>query len=269
MNFLAHYVLSLRLASPPPAALPAYIVGSALPDLIGLAAPRVRLRRDPLAPNNGGTGKLRFGPSSAILAPPLLGAGGAISAGVRAHLATDAAFHKTAAFAEAQAEVGALLDGAGFEGIRVRRFFVAHVLVELVLDAVLLRADPALGEQFYAAFASADFDAVTRWTEGETGKPLPRLPDVLARFAASRYLLSYATDEGVATGLSRTCQRARQDSFEGENFTRLVLVVAQSVRIVAARAAALLGETQAGTGTGSAGLLANGKSVSDTEDSPT
>jgi hypothetical protein len=111
---------------------------------------------------------------------------------------------------------------------------------------VLLRAEPALGEQFYAAFAQADFDAVTRWTEGKTGRPLPRLPEILARFAASRYLLSYATDEGVATGLSRTCRRARQDLFEGANFTRLVPVVEQSVRIVAARAEALLSETQAG-----------------------
>ena len=261
MNFLAHSILARRLWSPPPADLPAYVVGSALPDLIGLAAPRVRLRqRDPLAPNNGGTG---IGKEGAInraptLAPPELGAGGAISTGVRAHLATDAAFHKTAAFAEAQAEVGALLDGAGFAGIRVRRFFVAHVLTELALDAALLRADPALGEQFYAAFAQADFDAVTRWAEGETGRLLPHLPDVLARFAASRYLLSYATDAGVATGLSRTCLRARQDGFEGENFARLIPVVQEAVGLVAARAEALLSETQAGTGTGSAGLIASG-----------
>jgi len=244
VNFLSHSVIAQRLWSPPPAELPAYVAGSALPDLIGLAAPRVRLRerKDPLAPNSGGTGKGEEGPNP-NLAPPELGARGAVSAGIWAHLVTDATFHKTAAFAEAQADVGALLEGAGFVGIRVRRFFVAHVLAELALDAVLLRADPALGDQFYAAFAEADFDAVTRWAENETSRPLPRLPEVLARFAASRYLLSYAADEGVATGLSRTCQRARQDSFEGENFTRLVPVVEQSVRVVAARAEALLSET--------------------------
>ncbi len=245
MNFLAHSLIARRLWSPPPAELPAYVVGSALPDLVGLAAPRVHLRdrKGPLVPNTGGIRDLGGSSSCPNLAPPVLGAGGAVSAGVRAHLATDAAFHKTAAFAEAQAEVGALLDSAGFTGIRVRRFFVAHVLTELALDAVLLRADPTLGEQFYAAFASADFDAVTHWAEGETGRPLTHLPDVLARFAASRYLLSYAADEGVATGLSRTCLRARQDSFEGDNFTRLVPVVERSVQIIAARAEGLLSET--------------------------
>ena len=136
-----------------------------------------------------------------------------------------------------------MLDGAGFQGIRVRRFFVAHVLVELALDAALLRADPALGEEFYAAFAQADFDAVTRWAEIETGRPLPLLSEVLARFAASRYLLSYAADEGVATGLSRTGLRARQDEFEGKNFARLVPVVREAVGLVAARAETLLSET--------------------------
>ena len=230
MNFLSHYVIARRLWSPPSADLPAYVVGSALPDLIGLAAPRVRLRKDPLAPNNGGTGELGSGAS-------------ALAAGVWAHLATDAAFHKTAAFAEAQAKVGGLLGDAGFAGIRVRRFFVAHVLVELALDAALLRTGPTLGEEFYAAFAQADFDAVTCWAEAETGRPLPHLPDVLARFAASRYLLSYTDDAGVATGLSRTCGRARQDGFEGENFTRLVPVVQEAVGLVAPRAEALLLET--------------------------
>lgn len=258
MNFLAHSVVALRLASPLPVDLPAYVVGSALPDLIGLAAPRVRLRQRPPhicpapSPLEGeGWGEVL------VLAPPKLGAGGAVSAGVRAHLATDAAFHKTAAFAAAQAEVGGLLDAAVFEGIRVRRFFVAHVLVELALDAVLLRADPALGEQFYKQFARADFDAVTRWAEEETGRPLPRLPDVLRRFADARSLISYATDDGVATGLARTCLRARQEGFEGENFARLVPVVGQAVGLAAARADALLAETRAGmragTGTSSAG----------------
>ena len=245
-------MIARRLWSPLPADLPAYLIGSALPDLIGQAAPRVRLRQRPPRPNSGEPEQGEEGPNANSLAPrPVMvaGTGEAVSAGVRAHLATDAAFHKTAAFAEAQVEIGTLLASAGFQGIRVRRFFVAHVLAELALDAALLRADPALGEQFYAMFAQADFNAVTRWAEHETGRPLPRLPDVLARFAASRYLLSYITDEGVATGLSRTCLRARQDSLEDDNFARLVPVVHAAVGLVTARAEALLSETLVGTGT--------------------
>ncbi len=226
MNFLAHYVIATRFLTPT-APLPAYVVGSALPDLLPLAARRVRLR-----------------PALVEHQPAPTAEDEALRAGVLVHLATDAAFHKTRAFAEAQAEVGHILAQTPFDGIRVRRFFVAHVLTELALDAVLLRRDPTVADGFYAAFA-ADYAQVTGWTEAAVGQRLPDLPAVLARFAASRYLYQYGEDGGVATGLSRLCARARQDTFEGKNYGRLVAVVGQTVAAVGSRAMALLGETGA------------------------
>ncbi len=231
MNFLAHHVLATRFLSPTPP-LPFYAVGTALPDLLPLAAPRARLRA-----------------ASVGIAPARTSEETALKAGAVSHLATDAAFHKAPSFAGAQAEAGTLLDGAGFAGIRVRRFFVAHVLVELVLDAALLRADPAIADDFYAAFAAADPVAVTRWAEAAVVRPLPALPGVLARFTRSRYLFSYAEDAGVAEGLSRVCGRARQDTFAGENFARLTRVVGETVgALTGARAESLLAETAAGLG---------------------
>ena len=225
MNFLAHYVLATRFL-PAAAPLPFYAVGNALPDLLPLAAGRTRLRS-----------------AQAAQAPARTQADRALQAGVLAHLATDAAFHKTAAFAGAQAEAGAILERAAFAGIRVRRFFVAHVLVEMALDAVLLRAEPPLADHFYTAFAGADFAAVTRWTEAAASAPLPALPAVLDRFARSRYLLSYREDGGVAEGLSRLCGRARQDTFEGENFAKLTAAVGQTAEMLQGRAGGLLAET--------------------------
>jgi len=225
MNFLAHHVLATRFLKPADP-LPLYVVGSALPDLLPLAADRVRLR-----------------PALVERQPAPTAKETALRAGVLVHLATDAAFHKTQAFTAAQAEVGRILDQAGFEGIRVRRFFLAHVLTELALDAVLLRRDPTIADDFYTAFAAADRACITRWTETAAGQPLPDLPAVLTRFARSRYLYQYGEDEGVATGLSRLCARARQDTFQGENYARLVAVVGRTVAAVARQAEALLGET--------------------------
>ena len=209
-----------------PAPLAPCAVGVALPDLLPLAGARLR--------------------------PALIGSGtaegledAALRGGILMHLATDAAFHKAASFAEAQAEVSAVLARTPFENIRVRRFFVAHVLVEMALDAVLLRDTPSLSDEFYQAFAAADYPQVTRWTEGAIGRPLPDLPAVLMRFAESRYLEQYRADEGVATGLSRLCARARQDTFEGTNYARLVDAVGEAVMAVGRRAAALLEETGA------------------------
>ena len=225
MNFLAHHIIATRFLTPAEP-LAAYVVGTALPDLLPLAAARVRVRPVQVA---GQAGRTQL--------EAALGAGAAV------HLATDAAFHKSEAFAEAAAMAGRIVAGAGFDGIRVRRFFAAHVLTELALDAALLRAEPGLAGEFYAAFAAADFEAVTCWAEEITGKPLPHLPGVLTRFARSQYLREYAEDDGVATGFSNVCRRARQDTFDGDNFTRLVGAVSEIVRGLLP---ALLSETAAG-----------------------
>ena len=166
----------------------------------------------------------------------------ALTAGIRSHLAADTAFHKSLAFAEAQSKAGQFLAAAGFAEIRVRRFFVAHIMVELALDAALLRETPHLGVEFYDAFSAADYGSITLWTEAAIAHPLPNLPSVLVRFANSRYLMHYLSDEGVAQGLSLLCTRARQDSFEGENFTRLTDAVGQMVEYLYPRIAALLTE---------------------------
>ena len=223
MNFLAHHVIAMRQWPAPPTP---YVVGTALPDLLPLAGARLR-------PALIGSGTAE-GPEDA-----------ALRRGVLLHLATDAAFHKAASFAEAQAEISVILARTPFEGIRVRRFFVAHVLTEMGLDAALLRDTPSLADEFYQAFAAADHFQVTRWAEDATGRPLPDLPVVLTRFAESRYLEQYRADEGVATGLSRLCARARQDTFEGGNYARLVEVVGDSVAAVERWERAMLEETGA------------------------
>ena len=212
----------LTLATP----IPAYVLGTALPDLLPQAERRVRLRPERLLSETEAQAALR--------------------AGVLVHLATDAAFHKTSAFAAAQAEISQLLADAGFAGMRVRRFFVAHVLTEIALDAALLRADLSIADRFYDAFSAADFEMTQCWTELVTGRPLPGLTSVLTRFGEFQYLREYVTDAGVATGLSNVCRRAGQDTFEGDNFGRLVGVAGAGVTILPAFIPALLSETTAG-----------------------
>ncbi len=225
MNFLAHYLLATEYLTPA-LPLPAYAVGTALPDLLPLTASRARLRAHRLAD----------APAETALDQALL-------TGVAAHLATDGAFHKTSAFAEAQGEVWMLITQTGSDGMRVRRPFLAHVLVEMALDAALLRADRSLADRFYAAFAGASFEAVTSWTERTLAAALPALPGVLSRFGTHRYLYHYATDAGVAEGVNRLCARARQDTFGGPNEGRLLELVSAAVRAVTARADALVSET--------------------------
>ncbi len=227
MNFIAHFVAATRML-PAAAPLPLYVMANALPDLLPLAAPRVRLR-----------------PAMLDAAPQQTSQEAAIRAGVKAHLRTDEIFHKTRAFAEAAGEVGGLVDRAGFADMRVRRFFLAHVLTELALDAHLIRQEPELLDTFYAACADTDYEHVKRWAEAATHRLLPDLPHTLTRFVHSQYLRHYATDGGVAEGFNRLCLRARQDTFTGPNAARLVTVTTKAAALMTKYAPALLAETAA------------------------
>lgn len=223
MNFLAHYLLATEhLPSPTP--LSSYTVGVTLPDLLPLASARMRQ-------------------ASLALAPQTAAQDRALLAGVLTHLETDTAFHKTAAFAEAQTVIGDLILYAGFTGIRVRRFFLAHILTELVLDAVLLRRDSSLPYRFYAAFIPAELHAAYQWTEATLGRSVPHLPAVLTRFAQSQYLFSYTADAGVAEGIVHLCRQARQDRFVGANEARLVRLVTAAVQAITPSVERLLSET--------------------------
>ncbi len=229
MNFIAHFAIASRILSP---ALPTplYVMANALPDLLPLAALRIRLR-----------------PATLETAPRFTPEDNTITAGARMHLLTDEVFHKTSAFALAAEEVGQLVRWAGFAAMRARRFFLAHVLTELALDAFLIRQQPALVDTFYACCVKADAAQITRWAEAVTCRPLPALPQTLARFADFQYLRYYADDAGVAEGFNRLCARARQDTFEGDNEPRLVTLTAQIVALMdAGLAQALLDETYAG-----------------------
>ncbi len=225
MNFLAHFVLATRFLTPS-VPRPAYVLGSALPDLLPLAAPRLRLR-----------------PVTITRAPADTPEDRALADGVRVHLATDAAFHQTVAFAQAQSAVGGLIEAAGFDHVRVRRFFLAHVLTEMALDAALLRREPGLAEAFYAAFGAADFSHAARWTARAADVPVPLLPGVLARFHQARYLVRYADDAGLAEGVRRLNLRARQDDLDGVNAARLEQLAGKAVPVIDALAPALLQET--------------------------
>jgi hypothetical protein len=143
----------------------------------------------------------------------LAGAAGNLARGARLHLATDRAFHAAPAFHEATTEVSARLRAAPFSCPPPRVFFLAHVFVEVALDAVLLRRDPALADHFYAQFEAGDLTVVADETARLGKRPVPHLAGTLARFARARYLFDYATDDGLARALSRIARRANLAAF--------------------------------------------------------
>jgi hypothetical protein len=188
MNFLSHHYVARSLA---PAAPAVFYVGNVLPDL---------LARRKRGEAGGSGGRLRANALARCADPDLAG-------GIGLHLAADRRFHGSALFRSATAEAGALLREAVAPRLSrpllLRRvFFLAHVFVEISLDAVLIRSDPALASDLYARFAAVDREFVAGAVAPMLGgAPVPGLAARLAHFETSRFLLSYAADEGLVEAL--------------------------------------------------------------------
>jgi hypothetical protein len=188
MNFLSHHYVARGRA---PEAPPAFYVGNVLPDLAAARRGGGRLRRCavPRSPD-----------------PDL-------AQGLALHFATDKRFHTAALFVQAVAEASAALRGASWTLPPRRVFFLAHVFVEIALDAVLIRTDRGLADHLYAQFDAVDPGAIRAATETLSGRPLPHLTGMLARFTRSRYLYEYQSDEGLAKALHHISRRANLAGF--------------------------------------------------------
>lgn len=198
MNYLSHHYVARRAvadgAIAEAEATPAFFVGNVLPDLVGAS----------------GAGRLRI---AAVAAGR-----GDMARGARLHLATDKAFHSHPVFAEAMAEAGALLRAAPLSVPPRRVFFLAHVFVELALDAYLLLGEPNLANELYAAIETVGVARIADAAGGSLAHPeaAPLVAASVGRFLRYRFLDEYSRPDGLAHALHNISLRAGLDGFGSE-----------------------------------------------------
>lgn len=185
MNYFAH---GHRLLDEPYA-----LAGTALPDWLGAADRRARLRRDRIGPDGFGQG----GDPRAR----------ALARGIARHYEDDAWFHATEAFQRTASEATRLLREASPDDPRFRAWFLGHVLVEMLLDRFLIAEDPRRLGTYYDALDEVD----ARWLEMTISPWLTRAPRDLQRsiglFRRTRFMFGYLDDDGLADRLARLARR--------------------------------------------------------------
>ena len=134
----------------------------------------------------------------------------ALARGVRRHFDDDARFHTSASFAAASAEVAALLRPLREREPTLRPSFVAHVLVEVVLDAELFGRDPARADRYYALLATLDADAMVPLCAPLATQHPAELSVLVRRFLDARFVADYADDRKLARRLDQVFRRTRQ-----------------------------------------------------------
>jgi hypothetical protein len=131
----------------------------------------------------------------------------ALARGVVQHHRDDAWFHGSPAFlvtcAAFSADIRQILPGD--EGFRPA--FLGHILVEILLDAELIRDDPSRLERYYELLDSIDAARVAHLVGHMATRPVPQLEIFIPLFSAERFLYDYADDAKLLKRLNRVLQR--------------------------------------------------------------
>jgi hypothetical protein len=185
---------------------PWFLAGTAVPDLLNVSDRGVRVR--------------------AVHAQALVSDGdprtAALARGIAQHHFDDGWFHQTAAFAELSWGFAARLRDVLEPDPGMRPSFLGHILVELLLDAVLIEAEPDRLHSYYAALAEIDAAHIQTVVNSVAARlPTPReasrIVEFVPLFIREGFLWDYADDGKLCYRLNQVMRRVRLPAL-GDDF---------------------------------------------------
>lgn len=170
---------------------PYFLAGTALPDWLGVADRRIRL------PPNKLIGRVDDEGSDFSQ----------IVHGVLRHHEDDACFHVNPAFSRLCADFRARIQHLGAPLDDHVSGLVAHILVELLLDAALIEDDPSLLDRYYRAVGDVDPARVAMVVQRVSGREASRLVRFIEIFREEEFLRDYLDDERLRYRLGQIVSR--------------------------------------------------------------
>jgi len=193
MNYFAHAFSFLGDDSTSTHIDPYFIAGAAVPDWLNVVDRGVRARS-----KSAKQFLIHSDPEFASLAK-----------GIVQHHHDDDWFHQTRVFNELilafAVEIRDLL--APDDGFRPS--FLGHILVELFLDAELIRHSADKIETYYNVLNELDRSKVEKLVGVIAGKPATNLSWFIERFIEVRFLFDYSDDERLIGRLNQIMQRVK------------------------------------------------------------
>ena len=185
MNFFAH---GFRFV-----AMPYMVAGTAVPDWLSVVDRKVRVRSRHAAPH--------VEHDDHRIA--------AVARGVVQHHHDDRWFHETAAFAELSLGFAQRIrrEVAGDNGFRCG--FLGHLLVEVLLDAELIAAQPEQLDAYYRAVQAVDPELVATAVGYMAARPASGLAQLIPRFSSERFLADYRDDQRLCVRINQVMRRVR------------------------------------------------------------
>lgn len=164
MNILSHAFVARTIDDDQ------YLFGTSLPDILSMYNRKLRIDQ-----------ALNYLQNSANMAN--------ISAGINNHITADCSFHTSEFFRQGQYNIRIQLEP--ITQIPVKRFFLAHILFEMLLDRYLIKLFPSFLVRYYQIYTPNFCQQIA-----STITTCYQIPDnsfhlFLNRFVESRFLYSY------------------------------------------------------------------------------
>jgi hypothetical protein len=170
---------------------PYVLAGTAVPDWLSVVDRRVRVRSAAARPH--------------LASPDPLVAD--VAAGIVQHHADDDWFHRTRAFAELSWHFTAQLRDRLPRDDGLRPSFLGHILVELLLDATLIEANPQSLDDYYQAMDGLDAERTAAIVNEMAPRPADQLATFINLFSAERFLYDYLQDAKLLYRLNTVMRR--------------------------------------------------------------
>jgi hypothetical protein len=204
MNYLTHFLVDHQRDRPH------YNFGLAMPDLVNVA----KRGWKPVSTVGFEDGNARMNGNKNAAE---------IWNGYQQHIRADAFFHNTDLFNHHTKRLRKELEKFGLMQEGTRLFFVAHVLLEIMIDRHIVKTRRHIPDLFYQhlnEISEADIQNFFRIS----GTSVPdRFLEFFGKFKESKYLYGYEDDNGIFYSINRLLHRTKQPTFETDAQNRAFL----------------------------------------------
>jgi len=201
LNYLSHFFTDKEQNSPE------LVLGFIFPDLIRMTGGRLRM------------GKLK----RLIAENPELMESDMILKGSMRHFELDGIFHNHPYFHENVDDLTVKLRKTDIIESGKYLNFVGHVLFEILLDAVILKLEENLCDDFYETLSQFDRSKLSKFlTLCQLEEFEAKSNEILNRFISEKFLYRYADNEGIIFALDKVCEKVGIDlDLEDDNKIKL------------------------------------------------
>lgn len=130
-------------------------------------------------------------------------------AGCQAHYAADKKFHPSAFFNDYADLFNKKIKAASFSPVLERRWFIAHILVEMMIDRLIVRHYSHTCNMFYTNLRQIDTKILEHFVLRYTGdKTVEGFLKNFEHFRKAQYLFGYVQDPGFCFSVARVVKHA-------------------------------------------------------------